>query len=954
MEVHNDHHPCSTSHSNSPWSFSSAHTTPTSISSFHKKYPSTLPSNRPSSESSAHQVLSDLKSLVNDLEKFKNETPGPKLIRLQREFCDRLGHGGQGNVYGVSAEFKKTALELQDMPYDQRTKHSAIFWTKCVVKHLRTDQRRNDVRHAYREIRPLCHPRLQRHPNIVNLVSWGLSLDALETVSLNSLSTPLLILERAHCDLAQFIKSEDYEIASFDVLCDICLGVGRGLDSVHSTGMIHGDLKLENILLFPKETSTGRWVAKLCDFGAALTDSQNSRYLGTDTWLPPECYENIIVGKAMPGSLIPCDIFVYGLVIWATFIGISFSPIHNDQQIEGGAYIVRNVGRQQFYAKAVQSVTAKYSTARSNVHRLLAGLTDQTLGHFGGSGEREGLERRQSRNALDRYLYSDNLMTVEDRIRRILIVLHCCLNDSPHLRDRQPWRYLDYKRFPRVPNVDNPATFKPDYDQSSMLKHYVLQLISRKNRADQVYAFARLRSQIPLCCWQHCTLGGNHCMPFTVTFKGLTLEGALSSHMALDVVAWVCRGEIGQHEVQRWNDRQNRVHLFSTFSPVYPTTDIFLLIFENDYAIHQIVQTSDGPKTEFLRYLLELREPEEALVLAVHFQRIAAKEESSLEKKYFLTGRTSDVCSSEEFEGFASPNFSTALHDAVKVNNYPLVEYLVKTGFNVSARDAQKKLALEFAAEIEGPSSAKNSIIALLRQNSRNQGLQRGKSPESPPLGWERLHQKPGMDVWRETSIEGHFDAISFIEPKTGLHDSDRLTLGRIQGEDQIYRLDPWRFLKTRGDVVAGYEPATKATFGDEWYEENIRTVAKPLPFSPTADQRAWIRYPATSLYQLSQFYDGRTWVFMSFTFLCATARISNWQKLEFPLATIASAFYAYAISSVSLGKKDLMKNGVRETTPNSGYGSLIRSNALELFVSLPSFSLKKCAYLCYSLELQQ
>ncbi|KAL8806633.1 MAG: hypothetical protein Q9200_004959 [Gallowayella weberi] len=187
------------------------------------------------------------------------------------------------------------------------------------------------------------------------------------------------------------------------------------------------------------------------------------------------------------------------------------------------------------------------------------------------------------------------------------------------------------------------------------------------------------------------------------------------------------------------------------------------------------------------------------------------------------------------------------------------------------------------------------------------------------------------MDVWRETSIEGHFDAISFIEPKTGLHDSDRLTLGRIQGEDQIYRLDPWRFLKTRGDVVAGYELATKATFGDEWYEENIRTVAKPLPFSPTADQRAWIRYPATSLYQLSQFCDGRTWVFMLFTFLCATARISNWQKLEFPLATIASAFYAYAISSVSLGKKDLMKNRVHETTPNSGYGSLIRSNALEL-----------------------
>ncbi|KAL8800156.1 MAG: hypothetical protein Q9182_005357 [Xanthomendoza sp. 2 TL-2023] len=379
-------------------------------------------------------------------------------------------------------------------------------------------------------------------------------------------------------------------------------------------------------------------------------------------------------------------------------------------------------------------------------------------------------------------------------------------------------------------------------------------------------------------------------------------------------------------------------------------------MFENNYDIHQIVQTSDGSQTAFLRYLWEIREPEEALVLAVHFRRIAAEEASSLKKQYFLTGRTSDMCSGEELGSFASPNSRTALHEAVKANNYPLVEYLVKTGFNVSARDAQKKLALELAAETEEPSSEKNSIIALLQQNLRNQGLQRGKGPESPPLGCERM-QEDELEAWRETSIKGYFDAISFIKPETGVYESDRLTLGRIQGEDQIYRLDPYRFLKSRGDLVAGYEPATKATFGDEWYEENIRTIAKPLPFSPTADERAWIRYPANSLYQLSQqlfqFYDGRTLVFLMFTFVCAAARISNWRKLEFESATIASEFYAYAISSVNLGKKNL-KIRVRGNTPNSDYGRLIRSNALELFVSLPLSPLKKRADLCYSLELQQ
>lgn len=204
-------------------------------------------------DTSAQQAIADLKSLLDIL--FKHKIPGPKLIRLQKEFCNPLGHGGQGNVYGVSSDFERSALDLQNRPaVDLRTKHSALEWTRCVVKHLRTDQRRNDVQHAYREIRPLCHPYLRRHPNIVNLVSWGLSLDALESVSLDSLSTPLLILERAHWDLAQFIGSQDYETTTFEGLCDICLDVGRGLGAVHSAGIVHGDLKLENILLFPKSS----------------------------------------------------------------------------------------------------------------------------------------------------------------------------------------------------------------------------------------------------------------------------------------------------------------------------------------------------------------------------------------------------------------------------------------------------------------------------------------------------------------------------------------------------------------------------------------------------------------------------------------------------------------------------------------------------------------------------
>lgn len=236
MERRDETDQSSSAYSNYQDAASSLYSTPASIASFHQRYPSSSQSYRPRLVATVQQSIADLRSLLDIL--FKNEIPGPKLIRLQREFCNPLGHGGQGNVYGVSPEFEKQAQDLQHQYADLRVKYSALRWTSCVVKHLRTDQRRNDVRHAFREISRLCHPSLRRHSNIVNLIAWGISLDALESVNLDSSSTPLLILERADCDLAQFIRSEEYEVMPYELLCDLCLDIGHGLAAIHATGIV--------------------------------------------------------------------------------------------------------------------------------------------------------------------------------------------------------------------------------------------------------------------------------------------------------------------------------------------------------------------------------------------------------------------------------------------------------------------------------------------------------------------------------------------------------------------------------------------------------------------------------------------------------------------------------------------------------------------------------------------
>lgn len=701
MQVRDDVPHSSSADSDSWHSALSLYSAPSSVLSFRERYPSTSHSYRPRLAITAQQSITDLKRLLDVLS--THQIPGPKLIRLRQEFCTPLGHGGQGNVYGVSTTFAQKAWEIQARNGDFGAKSLALHWTQCVVKHLRTDQRRNDVQHAFREITQLCNPSLRAHPNIVRLVAWGLSLDTLEAVNVDSLlSAPLLILERAHCNLAQLIRSQDYETAPFEELCHLSLDVGNGLGAVHSAGIVHGDLKLENILIFEVQSISKRWTAKLCDFASAVSISPMSdtrasaSYLGSDTWLPPECYEKKFLQVPLPRSLVPCDIFVYGLVVWAIFVGIHFSPLYKIQTVEGhGSDIALHMGEQRFYARAKESVTACFSSSRSDIHQLLAAFTEQTFGHFAG-----GAERQQVRSIGLHSISSDGLAgKVEDKITRILSVLRASLNDSHSRRDLQPWRYMDLRR-PILPRVDNPAKYKPNYKRLRLAvdavrederehtrrqsrqwlepvwatvtqafgritpvhinlnirlllqqrqhrdkvyqrklqgakllvpglqglgpcgylehppegPHYVLDMLSTAFHpqpfshslssaddqkavvADYEYAWARLRSHFRLCCWRE-SCDRN---PYAGT-NAIEQLCASSSEIDLGNLAWLCRGEIGRHELQQLNS--NSALLLKAWQRILQTAlgDLekskrFLLMFENGLDAHRILLVNGKPK----------------------------------------------------------------------------------------------------------------------------------------------------------------------------------------------------------------------------------------------------------------------------------------------------------------------------------------------------------------------
>ena len=156
---------------------------------------------------------------------LKNQIPGPRLIRLTSEFTTEVGHGGEGVVYAASQILEDRA-SIIDSNEESRLSRSLQSWRSCVVKRLRSDDARpyeykDQVQIEYSEIRRLCDDSFKRHPNVVKLTGWGIDLDALEDRSKSMSLLPLLILEKAQKDLDQFIKTTDYESASFDDLCTI-------------------------------------------------------------------------------------------------------------------------------------------------------------------------------------------------------------------------------------------------------------------------------------------------------------------------------------------------------------------------------------------------------------------------------------------------------------------------------------------------------------------------------------------------------------------------------------------------------------------------------------------------------------------------------------------------------------------------------------------------------------
>lgn len=108
----------------------------------------------------------------------------------------------------------------------------------------------------------------------------------------------------------------------FSVKQKLCYDVGRGLSALHACGIVHGDMKHENVLIVPvKEPfSSLLYTAKLADFGGAVMDMTpwESRKMETWTW-PFQAPEITNDQRLSKDEMMLTDVYSFGLLVWRAF-----------------------------------------------------------------------------------------------------------------------------------------------------------------------------------------------------------------------------------------------------------------------------------------------------------------------------------------------------------------------------------------------------------------------------------------------------------------------------------------------------------------------------------------------------------------------------------------------------------------------------------------------------------
>ena len=197
-----------------------------------------------------------------------------------------------GDVHRIVQKLRLTKYEYNDLEESAIIGEGESFLVKrctyrggtIAVKHIKTQTTEGDEGKFQRrlatillEISIMHHAPLRHHPNILALLGYGW------TTSGESLLPYMVVEYGMHGSLRSYMKDHiDLPLLSKVILAG---DVAAGLMALHTCQIIHGDLKLDNVVVFTSWDRPSGTIAKICDYGHSILPfadgGKKPRYYGT-------------------------------------------------------------------------------------------------------------------------------------------------------------------------------------------------------------------------------------------------------------------------------------------------------------------------------------------------------------------------------------------------------------------------------------------------------------------------------------------------------------------------------------------------------------------------------------------------------------------------------------------------------------------------------------------------
>jgi len=151
-----------------------------------------------------------------------------------------------------------------------------LYGQKLVaVKHLKmggsqtdSNKLRKRLSNLLLDLRIMHHSPLQSHPNILNLVGYGWDIQG---ERLN----PFVVVDYASKGSGRSYLQGYRGRMPFGSKLIFIEDIIAGLWALHGCGIVHGDLKLDNVLVFHSWDRPSNAIMKICDFGHSLIPLEN-------------------------------------------------------------------------------------------------------------------------------------------------------------------------------------------------------------------------------------------------------------------------------------------------------------------------------------------------------------------------------------------------------------------------------------------------------------------------------------------------------------------------------------------------------------------------------------------------------------------------------------------------------------------------------------------------------